>query len=126
MEAMYKKIADALSDMDMNERNPTDYLNFYCLGKRESPEEVPESLRAPTPNTPSDKLRKTLRHPIYVHSKLLIADDDYIIVGSANINQRSLGGNRDTEICIGAFQPNNTNETGAKGAISSFRKALWS
>ena len=33
----------------------------------------------------------TLRHPIYVHCKMLIVDDDYIIVGSANINQRSLG-----------------------------------
>ena len=28
-----------------------------------------------------------------------------VVVGSANINQRSLGGNRDSEICLGAFQP---------------------
>ena len=52
--------------------------------------------------------RHTLRHPIYVHSKLMIVDDDYIVVGSANINQRSMGGNRDSEICIGAFQPNHS------------------
>lgn len=28
----------------------------------------------------------------------------YIIIGSANINQRSLDGARDTEIAMGAFQ----------------------
>lgn len=30
----------------------------------------------------------------------------YIIIGSANINQRSMDGSRDTEIAMGAFQPN--------------------
>ena len=34
------------------------------------------------------------RHPIYVHSKMMIVDDDYILLGSANINQRSLSGSR--------------------------------
>ena len=29
----------------------------------------------------------SLRHPIYVHSKMTIIDDDYVLVGSANINQ---------------------------------------
>ena len=41
----------------------------------------------------SETLRTTLRFPIYVHSKMMIVDDVYIIVGSANINQRSMGGN---------------------------------
>ena len=35
---------------------------------------------------------------IYVHSKLLIVDDAVAIIGSANINDRSLNGNGDTEI----------------------------
>lgn len=30
----------------------------------------------------------------------------YVIEGSANINQRSMAGDRDTEIAMGAFQPN--------------------
>ena len=34
------------------------------------------------------KLRETMRFPIYVHSKMMIVDDSYIIVGSANINER--------------------------------------
>ena len=33
---------------------------------------------------------------IYVHSKLLIVDDEYLLTGSANINQRSLDGDRDS------------------------------
>lgn len=37
---------------------------------------------------------------IYVHSKLMIVDDKRVIVGSANINDRSLLGNRDSEIAI--------------------------
>ncbi|XP_026841191.1 phospholipase D2 isoform X1 [Drosophila persimilis] len=35
---------------------------------------------------------------IYVHSKLLIADDRVVICGSANINDRSMIGKRDSEI----------------------------
>ncbi|CAF3843461.1 unnamed protein product [Rotaria sordida] len=37
---------------------------------------------------------------IYVHSKLMIIDDRMAICGSANINDRSLIGNRDSEFCI--------------------------
>lgn len=38
---------------------------------------------------------------IYVHSKLMIVDDERCIIGSANINDRSLLGNRDSELaCV--------------------------
>lgn len=37
---------------------------------------------------------------IYVHSKLMIVDDKYTIIGSANFNDRSQEGNRDSEMCI--------------------------
>lgn len=37
---------------------------------------------------------------IYVHSKLLIADDRTVICGSANINDRSLIGKRDSEVNV--------------------------
>lgn len=33
---------------------------------------------------------------IYIHSKLIIADDSHLICGSANINDRSMLGNRDS------------------------------
>ncbi|XP_043259352.1 phospholipase D2 [Colletes gigas] len=37
---------------------------------------------------------------IYVHSKLLIVDDDTVICGSANINDRSMIATRDSEIAV--------------------------
>lgn len=45
---------------------------------------------------------------IYVHAKGMIVDDEFIILGSANINQRSMAGSRDTEIAMGAYQPHHT------------------
>ena len=37
---------------------------------------------------------------IYVHSKLLIVDDRIAVIGSANINDRSMVGQRDSEIAV--------------------------
>ena len=37
---------------------------------------------------------------IYVHSKLVIVDDNRVLIGSANINDRSLVGDRDSEISV--------------------------
>ncbi|CAF3846719.1 unnamed protein product [Adineta steineri] len=37
---------------------------------------------------------------IFVHSKLMIVDDRMAICGSANINDRSLLGERDSELCV--------------------------
>jgi phospholipase D1/2 len=53
-------------------------------------------------------------------------DDEYIIVGSANINQRSMDGGRDTEIAMGAYQPHHlaTNHP-PRSQIHGFRMALW-
>ena len=37
---------------------------------------------------------------IYIHSKLLIVDDEKVLIGSANINDRSMMGDRDSEFAI--------------------------
>ena len=37
---------------------------------------------------------------VYIHSKLMIIDDHTTIIGSANFNDRSMMGSKDTEICI--------------------------
>ncbi|KAJ2784835.1 hypothetical protein H4R18_000869 [Coemansia javaensis] len=37
---------------------------------------------------------------VYVHCKLMIVDDRYVVMGSANINDRSMCGNRDSEIAM--------------------------
>ncbi len=41
---------------------------------------------------------KLVQEIIYVHSKLMIVDDKYVICGSANINDRSMMGKRDSEV----------------------------
>ena len=69
--------------------------------------------------------RQTLRFPIYVHSKMMIVDDAYIILGSANINERSLAGTRDSEIALGCWQPSYTHKK-SFGSVHSFRLSLWS
>ena len=53
---------------------------------------------------------------------MMIVDDEYIIVGSANINQRSMSGRRDTEMAVGCYQPNFLCEEGQlpQGDVSSF------
>lgn len=46
---------------------------------------------------------------VYVHSKLMIVDDDYAILGSANINDRSMMGDRDSELATLSTQINKIN-----------------
>jgi len=59
-----------------------------------------------------------------------VVDDEYIVIGSANINQRSMDGGRDTEIAMGAFQPHHLASTSngsqrPQGQVYGFRRALW-
>ena len=89
-------------------------------GKRENPGEHLDRL-APANEAFAKIFRETLRFPIYVHSKMMIVDDTYIIIGSANINQRSMAGTRDTEIAVGCYQPNLMKQ----GEVRKFRLSLW-
>jgi phospholipase D1/2 len=80
--------------------------------------------------SPQENAAAAKRFMIYVHSKLMVVDDEYIVVGSANINQRSLDGTRDSEIAIGAFQPAHTLAGTIQGPlpggqVAGFRKALF-
>jgi len=117
IQMMYKEIAKALGDSN---QNPQDYLMFFCLGNRETRngsqahgEEMKTDLER--------HLSETRRFMIYVHSKMMIVDDSYVLVGSANINDRSLSGWRDSEIAVGAFQPH----LGNQGDVQLFRKHIW-
>ena len=57
---------------------------------------------------------------------LYAVDDEYIIIGSANINQRSMDGARDSEIAMGAYQPYHISfRQPARGQVHGFRLALW-
>lgn len=43
---------------------------------------------------------KVVSEQIYIHDKLMIVDDRIVIIGSANINDRSMLGNRDSEVAV--------------------------
>ncbi|KAL0686005.1 hypothetical protein Bca4012_052853 [Brassica carinata] len=115
MEMMYTDIVIALRKKGLD-ANPRDYLTFFCLGNREvnkageySPPEKPAA------NSDYARAQESL-------------DDEYIIIGSANINQRSMDGGRDSEIAMGAYQPNHlitTNQMKPTGQVFSFRISLW-
>ncbi|KFD56520.1 hypothetical protein M514_02624 [Trichuris suis] len=45
-------------------------------------------------------LDKMVTELIYIHSKLMIVDDRWTIIGSANINDRSMLGKRDSEVAV--------------------------
>ena len=67
---------------DENIKNPSDYINFYGLRTHRKIRGVPKT------------------EEIYVHSKIMIIDDDVVVLGSANINDRSLMGSRNSEIAM--------------------------
>lgn len=62
--------------------HPDRYIKFYSLRSH--------GMIYDTPHT----------EILYVHSKLMVVDDWKAIIGSANINDRSLNGDRDSEVCI--------------------------
>lgn len=74
-----------------------------------------------------------LTEMIYVHSKLLIVDDAVAIIGSANINDRSLLGNGDTELAAVVVDTSSAGVTevgaGVKVVTRKFardlRVAIW-
>ncbi|TVU03984.1 hypothetical protein EJB05_50465, partial [Eragrostis curvula] len=129
VEMMYGVVAKAIGDAGMRgHAHPCDYLNFFCLGNREAPR--PGEYRPPkAPEEGTDYWRAQVnrRGPIYVHAKLMIVDDEYVMVGSANLNERSLAGNRDTEIAQGSYQPAHLNGPcgRARGQVHGFRMSLW-
>ncbi|KAK9147681.1 hypothetical protein Scep_006438 [Stephania cephalantha] len=131
MQMMYETIYKALEEVGLEKTYvPEDYLNFFCLGNREAPSGNDNfSSGSPTAaNTPQALARKSRRFMIYVHSKGMIVDDEYVILGSANINQRSMEGTRDTEIAMGAYQPHHTRArklASPQGQIYGYRMSLW-
>ena len=62
--------------------NPEDYIRFYGVRNH--------GVLKGNPVT----------EMVYVHSKLMIVDDRVVIMGSANINDRSMLGKRDSELAM--------------------------
>lgn len=134
MQMMYGTIYKALVEVGLeNAYEPQDFLNFFCLGNREALDETnvcetQNSTTAASPQATQALSMKNRRFMIYIHSKGLIVDDEYVIIGSANINQRSMEGTRDTEIAMGGYQPQHTwakKKSGPRGEVYGYRMSLW-
>ncbi|KAK6115701.1 hypothetical protein DH2020_007970 [Rehmannia glutinosa] len=127
MEMMYNVVAQEIKSAQLETAHPTDYLNFYCLGNREQYQEEGYSQTSSS-GIAEPASQRFQRFMIYVHSKGIIVDDAYMIIGSANINERSMAGSRDTEIAMGAYQPHYTwakKKGHPCGQIYGYRMSLW-
>ncbi|GMH18923.1 hypothetical protein Nepgr_020764 [Nepenthes gracilis] len=128
MQMMYEEIARELKSMHLDSAHPQDYLNFYCLGNREPPDVVDSNQPSFSNVEVVSASQKFNRFMVYVHAKGMIVDDEYVILGSANINQRSMAGSRDTEIAMGAYQPHHTwakKKEPPQGQVYGYRMSLW-
>jgi phosphatidylserine/phosphatidylglycerophosphate/cardiolipin synthase-like enzyme len=63
--------------------------------------------------------------PIYVHSKVLVADDRLLRVGSSNLNNRSMGFDSECDVAIEA-NPNSPEHDDVRRQITSVRHQLIS
>lgn len=76
--SIYQRLYQELEDDD-----PFKYIAFYGLRNHSNR----EGAQAQT-------------EEVYIHSKVMIVDDRACIIGSANINERSMCGDRDSEIAV--------------------------
>ncbi|WP_408949763.1 phospholipase D-like domain-containing protein [Limnobaculum zhutongyuii] len=60
---------------------------------------------------------------IYIHSKIMIVDDLFAIIGSANVNDRSLLGTRDSELAL--LVVGEPDGEGHRRFARDFREQLW-
>ncbi|KAJ0250267.1 C2 domain-containing protein [Hirschfeldia incana] len=128
MQMMYLTIYKALVEAELDgQYEPQDYLNFFCLGTREVGDgNVNNNTKEE--DAPQVEALKSRRFMIYVHSKGMIVDDEFVLIGSANINERSLEGSRDTEIAMGGYQPHYSwakKGSRPRGQIFGYRMSLW-
>ncbi|KAI8097311.1 uncharacterized protein BX664DRAFT_356568 [Halteromyces radiatus] len=92
--------------------NPSDYIEWYSL--RNYDKIIPPLKKSRLAHLSSMIFRHRHRHQlqqnrdidyfvsemIYIHSKVVIVDDKRALIGSANVNDRSLLGDRDAEVAV--------------------------
>lgn len=89
----------SLFDSLLNENiDPDKYIKFRGVRTHDVLKDY--EMEYPPFSGKFEKIDKPIQSIIYVHSKLMIVDDRKFIIGSANINDRSLLGTRDSEIAV--------------------------
>ncbi|KAJ3333812.1 hypothetical protein HDU93_008370 [Gonapodya sp. JEL0774] len=121
--------------------NPDQYISFYNLRnydriKKQGSQgkSVAAAYMANGPNlqsipwegNPEEEIDAFVSEQLYIHTKLLIADDRRVIIGSANLNDRSQLGNHDSEIAV-VIEDNNLVQSimaGRQYTVTKFATSL--
>ncbi|KAI1386691.1 phospholipase D/nuclease [Hypoxylon trugodes] len=91
----------------------------------------PDIRNVPWDGSPESELDAFVSEELYIHSKVLIADDRLVICGSANLNDRSQLGTHDSEIAVVIEDPEPVESTmngqpfTASRFAASLRRQLW-
>ena len=91
----------------------------------------PDLHSAPWNGSPESELDAFVSEQLYIHTKVLIADDQIVICGSANLNDRSQLGNHDSEIAVVIEDPTPVRSTmgghvyTASAFATSLRRQLY-
>jgi phospholipase D1/2 len=96
------------------------YVSFYFLANwtvKAPPAWLREGSR-------QDRLIAHERYMVYVHTKLMIVDDRFAFLGSANLNERSLAGDHDSEVGC-ALWPMRGREDQCQQKLRDLRQRLW-
>lgn len=89
------------SALDAKKRDPSEWVHYLTVLNMRSYGATVQYARDPitfNEDFTCEIGRFVVTEQIYIHSKLMIVDDAVAIIGSANINDRSLTGNGDSEI----------------------------
>ncbi|UKZ84929.1 uncharacterized protein TrAFT101_000813 [Trichoderma asperellum] len=86
----------------------------------------PNIADIPWDGEPEDEFDAFVSEQLYIHTKLLIADDRLVICGSANLNDRSQLGTHDSEIAVVIEGPHSVESymNGEQYAASEFAASL--
>lgn len=86
----------------------------------------PDLHRVPWTGSPESEMAAFVSEELYIHSKVLIADDHLVICGSANLNDRSQLGDHDSEIAVVIEDPTPVESTmaGRPYTASAFATSL--
>ena len=93
-DSMVQRIMDHIQTQKTNLSHSDEYLNWISNKTWQDFLSI-NFLGATTVNETDANFRQ-----IYIHAKIMIGDDRYAFIGSANWNDRSLKGDRDSEINI--------------------------
>jgi len=153
VQMVYRRIAAAIEAAGLEEsKTASDYFSFLFLGNREAAEahkrgndadadEAADSAEAATAlatqvesgdredyAAAARRVAASRRFQVYVHSNVLIVDDHVALLGSGSVQQRSLAGNRDTELGVSIFEASKlaTATETPRGQVYGFRMSLWS